>query len=188
MLIKESEIEKLKKEMSNARIGKANQFVINQQVYLDSINMSWNNEYIRIDGFVEDGIKKVRVDLTFSLKNKTIQWHNCNYDYMRDCCEHVLALAIVLATNEEIEKNILGQVQKYIEQEEKREFNNLLNSFERLDETPHTFIEKHENQSVDIIPVVNKKNNEYELSFKIGKKKMYKIKSIMEFSKTFKNN
>ena len=75
-----------------------------------------------IDAHVEHGIKRVKVEITFSLNNKTIKWYNCSYDYMHNCCEHVLAVAIVLATNTEIEKNIWAIIQKHIEEDEKREF------------------------------------------------------------------
>ena len=85
-----------------------------------------------------------------------------------------------------IEKQVRDAIDKAKAREQKQEFDSMITAFQNMESHGNNFEGEHEVQSVDIEPIITKKYNEYELSFKIGKKRMYKIKSIMEFSKTFK--
>ncbi len=186
MLLKGSEIEKLREGLSKARIGKANKFLIDRCIRIYSIDLSWNYDNVSVYAFIEDGNKMVRTEVTFSLNNKTISWTSCNHDYYDRRCEHVLALAMEIATNKELEKNLLETIQEEREKIQKQEFERMLNAFQKLEVNSRTTNGEHEEKTIDIVPMLSKKNRDYELSFKIGKKKMYKIKSTVQFSNSFK--
>ena len=185
MLIKESEVEELKSKMSKVRIGKANKFLTNGYVEIYYIEFGWDYDRITVNARIMDGNNYVRTSIDFSISHKIILWKECNADYFSTECEHTLALAFALSKDPEIEKQILKIIQKKQEEKQQEDFNNLINSFSSMQEEEEIKYEKED--GIDIIPVLVKQNAEYELSFKIGKKKMYKIKSITEFGRTLKS-
>ena len=188
MLIKESELEELKENLSKARIGRAKWFYDNGYVDVQTVAFTWNDDVIKISGEVQDGNRWLDTSIAISLENKTIAWHSCSYDTFSHSCEHVLALAMALVYDKNLNENLSIMIKNHLNKQENEKFKRMVDAFEKLEESDnHQLIVNHENGTVDIIPCLDKKNDDYELSFKIGKKKMYKIKSIMEFSKTFRS-
>ena len=185
MLIKESEIEQMKNSMSKARIGKANKFIVNKEVVLETIQISWNRDTVYVEGYVEDGNRQIHIRAGISIGNKEIEWISCPADFY-DECEHTLAFAMAIYEDKNLESAIQDRLKRLEEIEQEEQFNKMIDAFKRLSEKKETIYGSREIGTIDIIPVLNKKYGEYELSFKIGKKKMYKIKNIMEFSDTFK--
>ena len=189
MLIKESEIESLKQGMSNARIGKANKFVTDGDVVVEKIELTWMAEVVYLTGYVVDGNRSIGIRIGIDISDNTIKRTYCPTDFFGKACEHILAFAMEINRDKELEKQVHEVVDKEIERLQMERFNSMLESFTKLEinnNKAEINSEIIENNAIDILPVINKKFNEYELSFKIGKKKMYKIKSIIEFGDTLK--
>ena len=184
MLIKPPEIERLKREMSNARIGKAEKLFREGNVELETFSFSWDHERVTIEGHIHDGTRTVSTKMMITIADQVIFHSACFLDYGH-ACEHILAMALEIKNNDALEKQILDELYQISEREQKQEFNRMLSSFESYKEDELDDIGEHKNGTIDIVPVIVHKNDEYELSFKIGEKKMYKIKSIVDFSNTF---
>ena len=186
MLINESDIERIKEELNAKQIKDAEELVKKGKITVYSVNINWNYEMIRISAYISEGRNYSDVDISINRIRKTIAYTDCSEHYRM--CSHVLAVVLELVNNPKYEQEINEKIKKEIEEEQERKFNNMLSSFQKLDSDVTILEENHENGMIDIIPVLNKKYSDYELSFKIGNKRMYKIKSITEFSKTFKQN
>ena len=189
MLIKEAEIEKMCEKMSKARIGKGKKLCLDNCVDIRTFEFNWNYEHVIVKGVVEDGNRSVPIGIGISLKEQTISYVYCPVDHFERNCEHTLAFALEMNRDKDLEIQIHETIDEEMAKVEQQKFNHMISAFDDMEEVSETdLIEgKHEKGTIDILPVLNRKLNEYELSFKIGNKRMYKIKSIVEFSDTFKS-
>ena len=97
--------------------------------------------------------------------------------------------------SERIELKINEIIRKAKEEKEKREFNVLIENFQnqvRILENPAESLQETKiykpNKSIEIIPILKKDYDKYEVSFKIGEKRKYIIKSFSGFYKAYNNS
>ena len=99
MLIKETEIEEMKENMSKAKIGKALKLFTNKNVVVQTMNITWNLNYVKFTGYVIDGSRNIETELMISLENQEIYTKYCPVDYFHPNCEHTLAMAMEINAN-----------------------------------------------------------------------------------------
>lgn len=195
MVLDEDVIESIKNNIGKIKTAKAEKFVNNNNVKIETIDLNWNYEIATITATVaESASKKNNVYIRLNLEEGGMLYaHNCScqpYSYRE--CEHILAVLLQFDRDPKYINMINESIEKERKEQEKREFKHIISNFKNNfypDETIGGY-EKEDmpllSNNIDIVPVVKKNRyNNYELSFKIGEKKMYKIKSIVDFYKIY---
>ena len=179
----EEDIAQIKKELSQREIKKAEELVRNKKVYINRIELAYENRIISVFG--EAG----GTDVVIYLYTENLNFHstNCRRDW--HTCEHALALLMEVNQNQEILGRIV-EIQRDIKERKQREqFKSMLSRFKSMespDESSYAGRRTNYNKEIDIMPVINDTEHGYEITFKIGTKKMYKIKNIELFYENYK--
>lgn len=197
MVLDEDRFEEIKKNIGKIKTAKAQQLVINNKVKIEGIDLNWNYETATITATViESASKKSNVNIRLNLQNTNmIHAYNCSCQpYSYKVCEHIVAVLLQFNNNPKYIKMITEAIQKEHKEQEKREFKHIISNFKDEVcplETSSIYEEEYMpvlSTNIDIVPIIKKnKYNNYELSFKIGENKMYKIKSIEEFYRNYSN-
>jgi len=196
MGLNENIINELKADLGEIKSKKAEAAVKENRVRIESVDLKYTYDVIIIRGSVFDNISEIHyVDIRLGLNNNTFLYgHNCTcHPYSYKECEHILAVLLEFYNNTKYMDKIEEIIKKEQEEEEKIMFNNIIEKFKN-DEESDSFFKDNEittslNNNIDIIPVLKlNRYGEYEVSFKIGENKMYKIKNIEEFYKNFTNS
>lgn len=195
MVLDEDVIESIKNNIGKIKTAKAEKFVNNNNVKIETIDLNWNYEIATITATVaESASKKNNVYIRLNLEEGGMLYaHNCScqpYSYRE--CEHILAVLLQFDRDPKYINMINESIEKERKEQEKREFKHIISNFKN-NVYPDETIDGYEKEdmpllsnNIDIVPVVKKNRyNNYELSFKIGEKKMYKIKSIVDFYKIY---
>ena len=197
MIIKEAVINEIKGELGSNKSIKSEQAYNNHRVKISNLDLSWNYEVLTVTATVTDRISQQnRVQIRVNREDGSILYGytcNCNlYSYKK--CEHILAVLLELNYNPKYEKIIEESIEKEIKERDKLMFNHIIDEFSEEEFVDNTkeLLEEKENvpltDNIEIIPVIKlNRYNEYELSFKIGNKKMYKLKSLEQFYVSYTN-
>ena len=197
MIIKEAVINEIKGELGSNKSIKAEQAYNNHRVKISNLDLSWNYEVLTVTATVTDRISQQnRVQIRVNREDGSILYGytcNCNL-YSYEKCEHILAVLLELNYNPKYEKIIEESIEKEIKERDKLMFNHIIDEFSEEEFVDNTkeLLEEKENvpltDNIEIIPVIKlNRYNEYELSFKIGNKKMYKLKSLEQFYVSYTN-
>lgn len=187
-------INEIKAEIGRTQTLKAEQLYNNKKVKIENIDLSWNYEIATISAVVTNNASsKTRVQMRVNCNRNSLMYaHNCECNpYSYKCCTHILAVLLEFKNNPKYIESINEAIEKERKEQEKREFNHIISNFKNNVYAVETVDIFEDNMltlsnNIDIIPVVKKnKYDAYELSFKIGEKKMYKIKSMEEFYKNY---
>lgn len=188
-------IEDIKKEIGQIKTEKAEMSVEDNRVKIEGIDLNWDYEIVTLKAQVLDDTSKVNyVQIRLNLKSGgTLYAHNCScHPYSYKNCEHVLAVLLEFTIKPKYLAKIKEAIENDRKENEKMLFNNIIEKFKREDNIGGNKIEEETenvhnlNTNIDIVPMIRQnKKGEYELSFKFGENKMYKLKSFEEFYENF---
>ncbi len=197
MIIKEVLINEIKEELGSVKTKKAQDAYSNGRVKITNIDLTWNYKVINISAVVTDKISQrnlvqVRIDREDGI---VLYGYTCNcnlYSYKK--CEHILAVLLEFNYNPKYEKIIDESIEKDKKERDKFMFNNIIGEFAQEDflYAKSELLEEKETPNlatdIDIVPIIKEnKYGDYELSFKLGNKKMYKIKNLQQFYWSYMN-
>ncbi len=191
----DSVIEKVKSEIGQVQIKKAWKIYIDKGVKIQKLDLSWDYETVYITAEVKEGASKVK---TVNIRLHIEDYYDM-YSYRCECspysyknCAHILAVLFEFKYNPKYMKMISEAIENERKRKEKLEFNRIMENFKNsISQSEPIVAEKNEKMpelstNVNIIPVIKKNRyGEYELGFKIGEKRMYKLKSIEDFYKNY---
>jgi len=199
MIIDEDIINRIKKEIGRLKTEKTEKLVANKRVKIENIDLNWNFEIATLIATITESSTKIyKVQIRINLDNGGMLYgHYCECNpYSYKSCEHILAVLLEFDSN----PKYIAKIHEIIEDERKAQersmFNTIIEKFKYseddlaetdfVDETTNVSLI---NNNIDIVPVLKQNRySEYELSFKIGENKMYKLKNLEEFYKNFSNN
>ena len=198
MIISEALINEIKNELGVIKARKAEEAYRNKRVQITNIDLTWNYKVVNISAIVVDKMtQKNKVQVRVDLEEGTVLYGytcNCNlYSYKK--CEHILAVILEFNYNPKYEQIIKASIENEKKERDRYMFNNIIGEFAEDDflfAKSDSLEEKQElpalSTNIELVPVVKENRyGEYELSFKIGNKKMYKIKSLQQFYWSYTN-
>ena len=198
MIISEALINEIKNELGVIKTRKAEEAYRNKRVQITNIDLTWNYKVVNISAIVVDKMtQKNKVQVRVDLEEGTVLYGytcNCNlYSYKK--CEHILAVILEFNYNPKYEQIIKASIENEKKERDRYMFNNIIGEFAEDDflfAKSDSLEEKQElpalSTNIELVPVVKENRyGEYELSFKIGNKKMYKIKSLQQFYWSYTN-
>lgn len=197
MELDEDIIENVKREIGQIKTEKAEKLVEENRVKILGIDLGWDYKTFTISAEIMEKSTKtefvyIRLDLE---KPGTVYSHNCSckpYSYRE--CEHILAVLLAFKQNPKYINMIKETIEKERKEQEKRALKHIIENFKNstMDrEIVHIGNEDIPtilNSNINLVPVLKQNRyGEYELSFKIGENKMYKIKSLEDFYINYSN-